>query len=439
MMMSPRSANFDHETAGWVDLIPPRKRTPSLASNIRANWVVIGAGFTGLSCARRLAELNPNEQIVLVDAREIGQNASGRNSGYAVAHSHFSGSFKESQLLEYQRIDRINQAGLDSLRALITENSISCDWKESGIYHAAADTGSARECENFIGSLQGRGIKHTPLCESELHNHLGTKWYLKGVKVHNGALLQPAKLVFGLADKLPENVTLYENTPILKMTLGKSNKLLTPNAEIDAKQIIMACNYESLAIGQPKQRAVGVTLSGSITRVLTKDEVGTLGSEPSWGVLSLHSGGATVRLTRDNRLSIRNTAEYNNHRLLSDQQLNQRQRIHRESFENRFPQLAHVPFEHLYSGVEGVSANKTNIFKRVSEGVYYAGCYNGSGITKGTAFGIGIADYACKADSSIVSDCLSSEKAPWLPPSPLLDFGAWLTTKRRFIGVGNDR
>ena len=65
---------------------------------------MIGAGFTGLSCARRLAELNPSDKIILLEAREIGQNASGRNSGYAVAHSHFSG--------RYQRINLDTMKGL---------------------------------------------------------------------------------------------------------------------------------------------------------------------------------------------------------------------------------------------------------------------------------------------------------------------------------------
>jgi glycine/D-amino acid oxidase-like deaminating enzyme len=201
----------------------------------------------------------------------------------------------------------------------------------------------------------------------------------------------------------------------------------------------MACNYEPLASGQQKQRVVGVTLSGSITRVLTQDEIETLGTETSWGILSLHSGGATVRLTDDKRISIRNTAEYNNHRLLNKGQLKARQKIHRQSFDNRFPDLSHVPFEHLYSGVEGVTANKTNIFKRLSSNLYFAGCYNGSGITKGTAFGLAIAELASGNDLELVSDCLGIEEAKWLPPRPLLDLGAWYITKQRFSGVGKDR
>ena len=437
--MSQGNINFDHETRGWVDLIPPRNPRPKLTSNLEAKWLVIGAGFTGLSCARRLAEINPNDQIILIDAREIGQNASGRNSGYAVAHSYFSGVYKESQLSQYQRVDRINQAGLNSLRSLVAENNIACDFKDTGIYHTAADNNSSKKCDDFIDYLEKREINHTPLSQEQLQKHLGTKWYQKGVKVENGALVQPAKLVFGLADNLPSNVTLYENTPVLKMTVDKTNKLVVPNATITAEKVIMACNYESLAYGQPKQRVLGVTLSGSITRVLTKDELKSLGNQSSWGVLSLHSGGATVRLTSDGRISIRNTAEYNNQSLLTDHQLLKRQETHRQGFKNRFPQLSHVPFEHCYSGVEGVSANKTNIFNKLSNCLYFAGCYNGSGITKGTAFGMGIAEYVCKHESTLVNDCLATEKADWLPPRPLLDVGAWFVTKQRFIGVGKDR
>ncbi|MDC1449578.1 FAD-binding oxidoreductase [Candidatus Thioglobus sp.] len=430
---------FDNETLGWVDLIPPRQSRPKISYDLEAKWLVIGAGFTGLSCARRLAEINPKDKIILLDARELGQNASGRNSGYAVAHSHFSGPYQESQLEKYQRVDRINQVGLNSLRTLVKDNSINCDWIESGIYHTAADNNSEIECDHFINYLKKRDITHTPLSKQEIHNHLGTSWYKKGVKVENGALMQPAKLVFGLAKNLPSNVELYENTPVLRMTLGKAVKVMVPDAIITAEQVIMACNYETFEGAKPKQRAVGVTLSGSITRALTKDEINTLGSESSWGILSLHSGGATIRLTDDGRIAIRNTAEYNNQHLLTDKQLINRQQIHRQAFNNRFPQLSHVPFEFLYSGVEGVSANKTNIFERFSDNLYYAGCFNGSGITKGTAFGIGIAEYACGKKSAIVNDCLALEKAKWLPPKPFLDVGAWFTTKQRFKGVGRDR
>ena len=437
--MSQNRPHFDHETKGWVDLIQPREPRSKLTTHIDTKWLVIGAGFTGLSCARRLSELNPGEKIVLLEAREVGQSASGRNSGYAVAHSHFSGGYQKNQLEQYERIDRINQTGLDSLKSIIDKNQIDCDFKYSGIYHMAADKNSSLECDYFVDYLQKREIEHTELSKDQIKTELGTSWYRKGVKVKNGALVQPAKLVFGLADNLPNNVELYENSPVIELVLGKINTVRTPNASVKALNVVMACNYEPIDNGSQKQRVVGVTLSGSITRVLTEDEAKLLGSESSWGVLSLHSGGATVRLTEDKRISIRNTAEYNNQSLLNNEQLIERQEVHRQAFDSRFPELSHVSFEHLYSGVEGVTGNKTNIFKKLSNNLYFAGCYNGSGITKGTAFGLAMADYACGNEEGLVDDCLSLEKPQWLPPKPILDLGAWYVTKQRFKGVGKDR
>ena len=187
--MNQTHHNFDQETKGWVDLIHPREPRSELTTQIDTKWLVIGAGFTGLSCARRLAELNPTEKIVLLEAREIGQSASGRNSGYAVAHSHFSGGYQKNQLEHYQRIDRINQTGLTSLKSIIEANQIDCDYKDAGIYHMAADKNSSGECDQFVDYLQKRKIEHVELSKDQIKLELGTSWYQKGVKVKKGALV----------------------------------------------------------------------------------------------------------------------------------------------------------------------------------------------------------------------------------------------------------
>lgn len=180
-------------------------------------------------------------------------------------------------------------------------------------------------------------------------------------------------------------------------------------------------------------------MSGSFTRILNDEEFAGLGSQKEWGVLSLHSGGATVRLTADRRLCLRNTAEYNGAALLSDRQLAERQSIHRAGFDRRFPQLAHVPFEYAWSGVEGISRNSTNFFGRQGDNIYLAGGYNGSGLSRGTAFGAALADYASGGHSPLIDDCLASAPGAWIPPRPFLDIGALLTVRSRFRGVGLDR
>lgn len=437
MALAPLTFSTDNH--GWAELLPKREPTKSLTGTHRVPWVVIGAGVTGLSAARRLAEQNPNDQVLLLDARQVGQGASGRNSGYAVAISQFSGAFDKEQEKNYRRIARINAQGLDLLRQQVTDLGINCQWQGDGYYHTTADAASLKEYDNFKDHLNRLGYEHTLLNKDDLTERLGTSLYQAGIHVPKGVLLQPAALVHGLGDNLPANVTLYENSPVLKINRGEPCLLELENGQITADKVIVATNYEAPKLGFLNRYIMGSTLSGSFTRQLTNDELSNLGSLKEWGVLSLHSGGATVRLTRDKRISLRNTAEYHGAVLMSDDFLSKRQDIHRAAFEKRFPQLSHVPFEYSWSGVEGISQNFTNFFGRQASNIYLAGGYNGSGVSRGTAFGAALADYACNISSDLVDDCLASVPATWIPPRPFLDIGAFFKVKMRFIGVGLDR
>ena len=433
--------NNDYSTDmhGWAELLPAREAPAPLSGSHRVPWAVIGAGVTGLACARRLGELHPDDEILLLDARLVGQGASGRNSGFAVAVSHFSGGFKADKADEYRRVNRINQAGLDLLRRQVSENSIECQWQEHGIHHTAADSLSVQEGIYYLDYLNRLEIDHTVLDRSELKECLGTSLYETGLHVPSGALLQPAALVRGLADKLPINVKLAEKCPVLKVGNGASVTLHLSDAEINADKIVLATNYEAGKLGFLQRYVLGSTLSGSMTRVLNDEEFASLGNVPEWGVLSLHPGGATLRLTNDRRLNIRNAVEYHGGALLGDEKLAQRQAIHRAGFDKRFPQLAHVPFEFSWSGVEGISRNSTNFFGRQRENVFLAGGYNGSGLSRGTAFGTALAEFAGGGQSPLITDCLACAPGSWMPPRPLLDIGAFFTVRSRFRGVGLDR
>ena len=439
MNSSSNNRQLQNDNQSWLQFLPPRIVNKECRGEKRSKFVVVGAGFTGLSAARRLAELHPSEEILLLDAREIGQNASGRNSGFAVAHSHFPGSFDVKLLQGYQRIDRLNQSGLDILKAEVTRHNIECDWQEDGLYHTASDKSALRSCKYFIDYLVHRNIAHKLLNQDELHSQLGTRWYQKGVKVSNGALMNPAKLARGLADNLPSNVSLYENSPVLSFVPGNPFILQTENAQISADNVLLSCNYEATKLGVIKQKILGVTLTGSFTRRLTQAELEILGSVRSWGVLSLHGGGATMRLTKDQRIMLRNTAEYNRGKLYTSAEIIARQRVHRQAFNNRFPQLQEVVFEHSYSCVEGVSINKTNFFEKLADNLFFAGGFNGSGISKGAAFGTALAEYASNQTSELISDCLHCPSALRMPPPPLLGVGARFMTRLRFKGVGKDR
>jgi glycine/D-amino acid oxidase-like deaminating enzyme len=433
------NSGFATDPHGWAELLPNRPTRQPLSGSHRVPWVVVGAGVTGLACSRRLAELHQDQEILLLEARLVGQGASGRNSGFAVAVSEFPGGYDADQADNHRRINRINQAGLDLLRTQVSDHAIDCQWQENGFHHAAADQLSARECGNFLHYLEAMEIPHTPLGRSDMHARLGTGLYQSGVHVPQGALLQPATLVRGLADSLPENVTLAEQSPVLGIENGAPLVLRLADGEVRADNLVLATNYEAAKLGFLRGYLTGTTLSGSFTRTLNMSERASLGDLAEWGVLSLHPGGATVRLTADGRICLRNTAEFHGAALLSDRKLAQRQAIHRAGFEKRFPQLAHVPFEYAWSGVEGISRNGTNFFGRQRDNIYLAGGYNGSGVSRGTAFGMALAEYASGGQSPLIDDCLASAPGAWFPPRPFLDIGAFLTVRSRFKGVGLDR
>ena len=436
-MLSIKQFSTDHR--GWAELLPDRKNPAQLSGKGRVPWAIIGAGLTGLACARHLAELHPNKEIMLLDARMVGEGASGRNSGFTVGVSHFIGPYNPQQKTYYARINRINQIGVALLAQQVKTHSLDCQWDDTGFHHGAADTQSLNEYGNFIGYLDAMEVAHTSLDAAAMEQRFGTRLYQSGVHVHEGALVQPAALVRGLADTLPQNVRLIEQCPVLKIEAGTPIKLHTPQGEISTDQLIMATNYEAGKLGFLSRRLIGSTLSGSFTRQLTPQELASLGEYKQWGIISLHSGGATVRLTADGRICLRNTAEYHGGKLLCEKRLMERQVIHRASFEKRFPQLAHVPFQYAWSGVEGISRNSTNFFGEQTKNVYLAGGYNGSGVSKGSAFGFALAEYASGGQSELINDCLASAPAAWIPPRPILDIGAALTVGARFRGVGLDR
>lgn len=213
--MTIGSGDFLTDRHGWAELLPERQASQPLSGDHRVAWVVIGAGVTGLASARRLAELHPDREILLLEARLLGQGASGRSSGFAVAVSHFGGGLKADKMESYRRVNRINQAGLDLLREQVAKSGFDCQWREDGFLHTAADQSAIRECSYFLRYLEAMEIAHTPLDAQALNARLGTAHYQTGVHVHKGALLQPASLVRGLANSLPANVRLHELSPVL--------------------------------------------------------------------------------------------------------------------------------------------------------------------------------------------------------------------------------
>ena len=140
-------------TNGWSRILPPRAPRPALKGDVRADWLVVGAGFAGLAAARRLAENRPDDHIVLLEAHEAGEGASGRNSGFAIDLPHnVGGEFEE--LEGAHGYIRLSRAAIDYLDQCVTQNGIACAYTHRGKYHAArTDLGREKILEPFARTL----------------------------------------------------------------------------------------------------------------------------------------------------------------------------------------------------------------------------------------------------------------------------------------------
>ena len=265
---------------------------------------------------------------------------------------------------------------------------------------------------------------HKIFQSKELEKLLGTSFYKIGLYTSSGVLLHPGKLARSMIKTLPINVELFENTQLLNW-LEQNDKIICnfESYKIESKKIIFCTNGFLSSLGIKQRYNFPISLSASTTRVLNKNELDIMGNPSEWGVLSVKPMGATIRLTKDKRITIRNTAEINNSFSMNADELEKRKQFHLKGLKKRFPFLPNDIIEYTWSGIDCRSANGAQIFDQLSNNVYVAGCFNGAGIGLGTLFGEQIALKASNFNSSEMELIESQLKPSWLPPQPFLNLG----------------
>ena len=93
-------------TCAWINDLATRTNVRTVDKNVASDWLIIGAGYTGLSAARKLGHLYPNQKILLVDAQLAGEGASSRNSGYLVDTTLNDGFTSNKELENYKKKNR---------------------------------------------------------------------------------------------------------------------------------------------------------------------------------------------------------------------------------------------------------------------------------------------------------------------------------------------
>jgi glycine/D-amino acid oxidase-like deaminating enzyme len=416
----------DDGHCGWYETLPPPPPSTPLRGTVQADWVVLGAGLAGLAAARRLGELLPDASIVLIDAKRVGFGAAGRNSGFMVdlPHDLTSHSYTSSHEADH-KIIRLSRGAIDYTREIVQRHAIDCDWREQGKLHGAANERGSQALDHFAKGLSALGEPYRLLDSREMKAVTGSDFYQAGLHAPGAVLVQPAALTRGLAQNLPANVRLFEESPVLNIEVGKTHTLTTAHGCIKAPRMVLANNAYASNFGPLglKGRLLPIYTYASMTRQLTMQELVRLGGEESWGLIPADPLGSTVRRLANGRICVRNSFTYNPDVHASAGTLQRVLKAHRKSFERRFPMLPEVDFEYTWGGALCLARNSGSVFGEIAPGVFSAVCCNGLGLTRSTISGKLIAEYALGMHSELLNIMLEQPKPSRNPPEPLLGIG----------------
>jgi glycine/D-amino acid oxidase-like deaminating enzyme len=411
-------------SCSWINELDKRPNIKTLDKDKSCDWLIVGAGYTGLSAARKLSELNLGQKIIIVDAQLAGEGASGRNSGYLVDTTLNDGFTSNKELSNYKKKTDIYKLGINIVKKFIKEHQVDCDWNESGKYFASSNEKDRKILENFSKTLLKLNFEHNILEKDELGKRLGTNFYNLALYTKGGILLHPGKLVRAMVDTLPENVELLENTQLNEWSKNSDTVICKfNNHKIVTKKIIFCTNGFLKSLGIKNYYNFPLTLTASMTRSLNDAEFKSIGEPNEWGVLPVRPMGATIRMTKDKRILIRNTAEVHSPFKMSKSDLDKRSLNQKLGIKKRFPSLPDDIIESSWSGIVSRTRNSSQIFDKIDDNVFVAGCYNGSGIGVGTLFGEQIAIKANNENTKEIEVIEARNKPTLLPPDFFLKIG----------------
>ncbi len=235
------NANTPQADSYWRTTHSPASY-PALSRDIHTDYLVIGAGYTGLSAALTLAE--HGKQVTLIDARQSGFGCAGRNAGFVLTGT---GRLSVPTIAEKWGDDiakgmaREFTAAVDTLTTRIDTHNIRCDLTPGDYYKIAHNTKQAK--------LQ-QAIAHRSELEYLSTETLKRRFGITGAhgaQVQPGLTLNPLKLADGLARVAAEKgAALYSNTPALALKQSCAGMTITtPHATIHAAKVLMATNAYS--------------------------------------------------------------------------------------------------------------------------------------------------------------------------------------------------
>jgi gamma-glutamylputrescine oxidase len=408
---------------------------PALAQTLHADTCVVGGGLAGLSAALELAQAG--QRVVLLEAREIGWGASGRNGGQVL------GGFASEQDIYEKKfgMDLARQAfqisleGLDLLRERVRTHEIDCALQEGAITVAigARKAASLRSWYEHMRDVYGYSALSW-LDAQAVSNAVASERYCAGVRDAGGCHIHPLNYTLGLARAAQAaGVQIFEHSEVTRVSdRSQPGKVVvnTARGQVVAEHVVLAGNCTLPMDVVDSDAPLG---RGGLARRIMP--VGTwivateqLGSERA---ASLIPGGECVcdtqfvldyfRVSEDQRMLFGGRVSY------SQRAPRNLEKELRACMERVFPQLAGVGIEYCWGGYVDISMNRAPDFGRIGSRIYYLQGFSGHGVAL-TGMAGRLAAEAIRGQAERFDVMARLEHAPF--PG-----GDWLRTPALILGT----
>ncbi len=414
---------FDDNTSLWALAQP--NRNPPLREDMDVDVAVIGGGYTGLSAAYHLLQHNPQKNVVLLEARGVGQGASGRNGGMILPQPANEYMQIYSDPKTHKLTYDVTVENFDELVRLVETQDINCDLKRNGILLVIVKENQVKKYREYCEQAKSLGIPVEFWDKKRTKGEIGTDVYYASLYDPNGGEVHPMKLVHALK-KAAEGAgaRIYEDSPVFQIEEGETILLVVGEGrhKVKAKAIVLATNGYTSKLGFFKN-VLAMHTPMALTPPLSESTFAEIGWNNRIPFSDTYNILYHLSCTADNRILIGSGHVdyfFNNGVTYKGDLEKMRTHLLQELL-RIYPKLSGIDFEYIWTGVLGFSLDFSQSLGVMGKhkNIYYGLAYAGHGVNLATLFGKIIADiYAGEEEKWKDMPFLNHRFIP-LPPEPL--------------------
>jgi glycine/D-amino acid oxidase-like deaminating enzyme len=271
---------FPLQPSLWHATAPAAPQTPPLDRDATADICIVGAGYAGLSTALHLAEAGLS--VVVLEAREPGWGASGRNGGQVIPGIKYDPSEIAAKYGSEagEALTRFVGSTADLVFGLIDRHRMDVPYKRAGWIQGAHTPAMLETVKRRSGEWAARGVDAKFLDAAAAARLLGTDRYLGGWLDPRGGGVQPLAYARGLAKAAQAaGAVIHGQSPVVGLSQAGGGWIVrtAQGASVTARRVVVATNgYTGDLIPKLRQTVIRPNSFIVATEPLSDNLAGTI-------------------------------------------------------------------------------------------------------------------------------------------------------------------